>query len=574
MLPALTGVGGMMGGQTGTTGMFDASGLNFNVLMAGRAYASAGGNIYCYNITNGERLWVKPGSYNYGEYYGGETSQAVLGRTTTGRTGTPALLSFGSRFIVYDGLDGHVILNVTGMSVFSYHYPFAYTEQSYGSGLAVNNGTAHSNLIKWWTNGTTNTFANRIVWNVTNPAISVRGGGLYAANIAIGGGQDLMSEISYSIYGESFGLNASDGKTLWKANLTNPTWPTSGGSIGAYARENERSLVIFPIHVNQLCAIYIDTGQIAWTSEKTDYPWGAFWAYSHVAGYGLIIRGTYDGIYCFNATNGAIVWHFKQPDDKWFETPYGDWPMYGGPKLGDGKYYMSTYEHSPTLPILRGQRSFCFDAFTGEVIWSMAGTFGGSSLAYGTLMMTNQYTSESFAFARGNVEMTASASSKLTALGGQVLIEGSIMDMSPAQANTPAMSDASMSQWMEYLHVTHQPMNNFTGVPVNLDTLDPNGNIVHIGTATSDTTGKYSFLWTPQIEGKHTVMATFAGTKSYYPTQAESFAVGVGPAPTATGTSEQPTVSVPDLTWTIVGATIAIIIALAVVALLLLRRRP
>ncbi len=46
---------------------------------------------------------------------------------------------------------------------------------------------------------------------------------------------------------------------------------------------------------------------------------------------------------------------------------------------------------------------------------------------------------------------------------------------------------------------------NAKGVEVTLDTVDPNGNFVHIGTVTSDISGKFSYMWTPEVPGKYTV---------------------------------------------------------------------
>ncbi len=33
----------------------------------------------------------------------------------------------------------------------------------------------------------------------------------------------------------------------------------------------------------------------------------------------------------------------------------------------------------------------------------------------------------------------------------KVLLQGTVMDMSPGETNTPAVSDASMTTWMDYL---------------------------------------------------------------------------------------------------------------------------
>jgi hypothetical protein len=140
----------------------------------------------------------------------------------------------------------------------------------------------------------------------------------------------------------------------------------------------------------------------------------------------------------------------------------------------------------------------------------------------------------------------------------------------------PCASDASMSQWMSYVYQQQPLPTNFTGVPVNLYVLDSNHNYRLIGTATTDETGFYTLTWTPDISGNYTVYATFAGNAGYWPSLAEtSFTVSspaITPAPTAPPVSGLATMS--GLTTEFAVAVIVIIIAVAIVGLLLLRKKP
>jgi len=52
--------------------------------------------------------------------------------------------------------------------------------------------------------------------------------------------------------------------------------------------------------------------------------------------------------------------------------------------------------------------------------------------------------------------------------------------------------------------------------------VDANGNYRNIGQTTTDPSGFYSIAWEPDIPGKFTVMVSFAGTNSYYPSYAYS----------------------------------------------------
>jgi hypothetical protein len=157
------------------------------------------------------------------------------------------------------------------------------------------------------------------------------------------------------------------------------------------------------------------------------------------------------------------------------------------------------------------------------------------------------------------------------------------MDVSPGTKETaltlrfpngvPAVSDDSVGEWMKYVYVQFPRPSNATGVEVSLDAVDPNGNFVHLGTATSDTSGLFHYAWkTPDIPGEYTVIATFAGSGAYYASYAET-AMVVSEAPTATPTPAQPQPA-PDNTPTIIAATVAIIIAVAIVGIMLYRKHP
>lgn len=110
------------------------------------------------------------------------------------------------------------------------------------------------------------------------------------------------------------------------------------------------------------------------------------------------------------------------------------------------------------------------------------------------------------------------------------------------------------------------------GVPVTLRAIDSNNNVIEIGTATSDLSGKFQYAWTPTAEGLFKITATFTGDNSYGSSWTET-GLSVGPAPTTT--SQQETV-IPDYTTLILGGIIATIIAVAIVGALLfitLRKR-
>jgi hypothetical protein len=127
---------------------------------------------------------------------------------------------------------------------------------------------------------------------------------------------------------------------------------------------------------------------------------------------------------------------------------------------------------------------------------------------------------------------------------------------------------------MEYVYMDQSKPTNFTGVAVTINVIDSNGNYRTIGTATTDASGYYSLQWVPDITGKFTVVATFAGSNSYYGSYSEtSFAVD----PAAATSSPQATQSPGMADIYFLPAVIGIIIAVAVVGiaiLLALKKRP
>ena len=120
----------------------------------------------------------------------------------------------------------------------------------------------------------------------------------------------------------------------------------------------------------------------------------------------------------------------------------------------------------------------------------------------------------------------------------------------------------------------------FRSVPVTISAIDPNGNYVVLGTTTTDSSGLYCLNVNTNTlaagMGLYKVIATFAGTNSYWGSSAESaFTVNaaaptVAPYPTpVTGLA-----STASLELGIAVVVIVIVIIGAVLAVLTLRKRP
>jgi hypothetical protein len=134
-----------------------------------------------------------------------------------------------------------------------------------------------------------------------------------------------------------------------------------------------------------------------------------------------------------------------------------------------------------------------------------------------------------------------------------------------------------MSIWMDYLYGQNATLLNnpprASGVTVRLSALDPNGNIVDLGSVTIDSGGLCKKLWTPTTAGEYTIYATFDGSNSYWGSYAET-GLGVSAASSATSSTAENAQTAPDNIPYVIGAAIAIIIAVAVATVLILRKRP
>jgi hypothetical protein len=135
----------------------------------------------------------------------------------------------------------------------------------------------------------------------------------------------------------------------------------------------------------------------------------------------------------------------------------------------------------------------------------------------------------------------------------------------------PAVADESMSDWMLYVYKQFPCPANVTGVEVVVEVLDPNNNFYEVGRATSDGTGFYSAAFTPEVPGKYTIVASFAGSKAYWGSWAET-AINVEATPEPT---PAPTPTPAPMTDTyVLGFGAAMLVAIVVgFALLLLRKR-
>ena len=311
------------------------------------------------------------------------------------------------------------------------------------------------------------------------------------------------------------------------------------------------------------------TGNQLWVSDPADYPWGVY-GFSGVIAYGKLYGVNFDGsVHVFDIETGKQEFKYFS-GDAGIETPYGHWPFYWGPIIADGVVFAGNGEHSPTQPLYRGAKLHAFDAFNGDPVWNITGWYAIQAIVDGYLLASNAEDNRMYVFGKGPSATTVTAPKVAITLGESVIIEGTVTDQSTGQPDTACISDEDMSAWMEYLHLQNPIPSNAKGVEVSLDVIDSNGNFRNIGTAISDMTGTFGYMWEPDIPGQYTVIATFAGSESYGSSYAQTY-LGVVDAPQPT---PAPTPTPAPMTDTYVaGSTIAIIAAIGIAVFLLLRKK-
>jgi len=254
-----------------------------------------------------------------------------------------------------------------------------------------------------------------------------------------------------------------------------------------------------------------------------------------MAGFGGIL-------YCWDMKTGELLWTYGNggpgnSTSSGLETAWGHYPIFVD-VIADGKVYLGTTEHSPDSPYYKGAQFRCVNATTGEEIWTMTGWGTGmyvgsyDVVADGFFAYLNCYDMQVYSSGKGPSATTIFESPKVSTHGSSVLVEGTVIDTAAgtkqgAQAarfpnGVAAVSDDSMSAWMEYVYMQKPRPTDVTGVEVVVTVLDPNNNYYEVGRATSDATGFYSVDFTPEVPGKYTVVATFGGSKGYWPSFAET----------------------------------------------------
>jgi hypothetical protein len=401
-----------------------------------------------------------------------------------------------------------------------------------------------------------------------------------------------LSSAPYTYF--AVNLNASKGEIgsqLWKKTYNPPAGKITVFDTGIDQKDGV--FVEYYKETSQWVGYSLRTGDKLWGPTASqcalDYYGSDFGGVmTGQLAYGKLYSCGFGGVmYCYDLTDGSLLWTYGNggpgnSTNAGLQTGQGTYPtdIYA---VGNGVIYTITIEHTFTTPIYKGALFRAINATDGTEIWTLPGVGSGWSyaIADGYSNFYNGYDNRIYVTGKGPSQTTVNAPMSAVSLGSSLIISGKVTDIaagtkSDEQASrfpngVPCASDASMTDWMSYVYQQRPLPTNFTGVDVTISVIDANGNFRDIGTATTDASGYYSLNWAPDIEGKYTVIASFEGTKGYWPSYSEtSFAVD----PTSPTVQPYPEVTLPSTEMYFVGSTVAIILAIAVLGVLLLRQRP
>lgn len=618
-------LGGLAGGATGShnyetgdayEGKFGASVIINGMLYYNRYATGFGGGwsqqgISAVDIRTGEELWFKNNTrLAFGQvfYFDGFNTHGVFAYIYETKTVPLTSNPFGPSTTVwnaYDPLTAEYQFSINNIPASGVQFGASYTVYGPNGEIIIYNiNTAAGWMAKW--NSTTAVLGKAVAgtmgagsWgSAANTQRTFNGAQGYDWNVTIP--KNLPGSVAKVLSDRVLGCNASgwtsmgeNGVANWAFTipktdtgtsqlLYNTVWqpPTGMLSMSFGDASDDGVFTIEAKETRQIWGFSTATGQQIWGPTASQAMLQIYGMTGGVA-YGKLFSTGYGGIlYCYDIKTGELLWQYRA-DDAYNEVLWSnEWPIFVA-FIADGKVYLQSNEHSPTNPLARGSPFLCINATTGERIWELPiwGTSWGGAPIIGDSIIAqfNSYDNRIYSIGKGPSAMTVEAPDIGVPAGSSVIIRGTVTDQSAGAKGTPAMSDESMSEWMQYVYMQFPKPTNATGVPILLSTIDPNGNYLEIGTTTSDASGTFSYSWLPpsDIPGKYTVIASFAGSNSYWPSYAETaMSVDAASQPTAAPTTTAPLTSVEAY---FIPAVAGIIIAIAIgfaVTILVLRKRP
>ena len=564
--------GGVVGGsRTGQDGMTYYDGTAYeqkftsSIILHGRLYyniprgnSGSGGGYVCVDLITGEEIyWQDMSMPSFGQLYyywtGNQHGVIPNGYLWTavggGWWGPPTPQNWSA----YEPTNGDLLFSINNVPPGTQVYGpngeiLVYVLDSAKKYLALWNNTAAPELLggasgssawQWRPVGKTVDGGTAYSWNVSVPWLPSGASvvQVFHDDLILGRNGTLPSLTSsdpFTMWAISL-KPESRGEMLWMDNYEAPP-----GNMSRSIRQVDAETRVFTMYdqqTMQYTGYSLDDGSYLWGPTESEDPWnfyalttGLMGSGASAVAYGNLYSTGYSGIvYCYDLKNGSLLWTYRASSG--FATPSGSYSILMT-AIADGKIYLQSYEHSSTAPHWMGSKMRCINATTGEEIWTLFG-WGNSSpnaVADGYIVYLNAYDMQIYCIGKGPSATTVSLPLTAVTLGSSVMITGTVTEQSVGQKDTPAMSDESMSEWMEYLYMQKPIPEDAKGVKVKLTASDPNGNFQDIGEATTDLSGTFGKSWIPPVPGEYHITATFEGSESYGSSYATAYMV-VDPAP-------------------------------------------
>jgi outer membrane protein assembly factor BamB len=630
--------GGLVGGEFGETSYYSGNAYEGQwfppVIINGKLYynkypsdiyygSSDGGpqypraapkpGFYCVELRTGEVLWYNNETrIDFGQIYRYDSPN---------QHGAMAYLWAinGTTWKAYDAFSGdwvYTIQNVPSgtQASGSDGSILRYQLNTAGHWLALWNSSAIPELLggptgtqnwQWRPYGKTVDGRKGYVWNVSIPA-DIQGTINFVFADRILGSNGLGQTGRLNLGTKNFTIwclslkPGEEGRVLWKKDYTS----TAGVTLSMEAASlSDNIFTLWGAESRQHWGYSLSTGEPLWGPTQSQDAWDYTVGTKGAIVYGRLFTYGYSGIiYCYNVTNGKLLWTWEAKDDYYGDAKWGGRYLLDIAFIADGKIYTVSGEHSPDDPKERGAPMAAIDIETGKELWKIPfyspHWSNNPVIADGIIVYQNIYDNQIYAIGKGPSATTVTASPKVTAKGSSVLIEGTVADVCAGAKKlvqegkftfVPAVADEYMGAWMEYLYMQKPIPGDAKGVSVKLAAVASDGTVIDIGTVTSDMSGMFKKLWAPPAEGEYTVIATFEGSESYWPSYAET-AVGVTAAlapsvqpsaspsasvgPSVSPSVAPPAVSAPSVNvYVVVAAVVVVVAVVAAVALMLRKKR-
>ena len=214
-------------------------------------------------------------------------------------------------------------------------------------------------------------------WDFSNPSnpptlvwtTYIPGGGKTGIGTTYGDGLVFAG----SFENQQIALNATTGTIVWDTLTKGPMIFDGAYADGMFFRGGSDD--------NTFYCFNATNGQIIWTYTPQNETDGYFVTGPSVA-YGMVYSMNKDGyLYAFNEQTGGVVWKYKGPDSSLF------WP--GMPAVADGMVYVTTSENAEYAGQVGTSQFACVNAYNGQLIWTLPiETFApreSVAIAYGNL---------------------------------------------------------------------------------------------------------------------------------------------------------------------------------------------